>query len=136
MDSYILDKNALAKGWGATEQYWFSLNSYRIVDYKDLSSLDIPQGMGQSSYFVSLGYIPYFYASNEEVIRSFIVTVEEKKLKDALDKINDANFVDSFWKYVNIYPSLAEKYSVFEDKYILEKAIKWCKENGINYIVE
>ncbi len=133
MDTYILDKDALTKGWGSTEQYWFSLNSYRIVDYKDLSALEIPQGISQSSYFVSLGYIPYFYVSNQEVIRVFIETVEDKKLREALSKIADDNYIDSFWKYVNIYPELGDAYSKFEDKYILEKAIEWCNEHGIKY---
>ncbi|MGN0458270.1 MAG: hypothetical protein ACI4IL_04765 [Eubacterium sp.] len=133
MDSYLLDKKALKKGWGSTEQYWFSLNSYRIVDYKDLSALDIPQGESQSTYFLSLGYIPYFFVSNEEVIKSFIDSVEEKKLKEALSKIDENDYVNSFWKYVNVYPSLAEKYSDFEDSYILSKAIAWCDENSIKY---
>ena len=78
MDSYLLDKKALKKGWGSTEQYWFSLNSYRIVDYKDLSALDIPQGESQSTYFLSLGYIPYFFVSNEEAVSYTHLTLPTK----------------------------------------------------------
>lgn len=136
MDSYILDKDALRKGWGATEQYWFSMHSYRIVDYKDLAELEIPEGVSQSSYYVSLGYIPYFHASNEEVIRSFIKTISDKKLREALSKIDESNYVESFWKYVNVYPILAMQYSAYEDEYILNKAVSWCEENGIKYFVK
>lgn len=136
MKVFKLDKSSLRKGWSNNNQYWFSLKDYILVDSSSLADLDNSEHISQSGYFVSLGYIPYFTVSNEELIRAYMPTIKNEKLKQALLKLGNENYVESFWKYVNVYPELSECFNEFESKYLLDKAVKWCVENGIQYTVE
>lgn len=136
MNTFELDPINLRKCWGGTNQYWFSLRDYNVKDIDTLSSLDKPDDVSQSTYLVSIGYIPYFVVTNEEMVRAFVESVSNPKIKKALSHIDESNFVDSFWKYVNVYPELSNDLNTFEDKYILDKAIKWCDENGIKYVIK
>lgn len=136
MKSFVLDSDSLRKGWGGTDQFWFSLKDYSIRDILSLSDMDRPDDVSQTAYFLSLGYIPYFVVSNEEIMRAFVSTLTNAKLKNAFSKIDDNKYVESFWKYFNIYPELSENYNSFEDEYVLNKAIAWCEQNSIEYVTE
>jgi hypothetical protein len=135
MKIFELNSESLRKGWGGADQYWFSLNDYKIRDVSTLAQIDRPEHISQSAYFVSIGYIPYFIVTNEEVIRSYVETFENEKLKSVFSKLDSNNYVESFWKYFNVYPQISEGLDEFEDKYVLNKAINWCKENAINYTI-
>lgn len=135
MKTFELNSDSLHKAWGGADQFWFSLNDYSIRDASYLSELECPQTDSQSAYFTSLGLIPYLHITNEEVMRSFVNGISNKKLRDALSKIDESNYVESFWKYYNIYPQLSEGYSEYEEKYVLDKAVAWCEENSINYVI-
>jgi hypothetical protein len=132
--AFELNQETLRKGWGGTGQYWFSLKNNKIYDVSSFAPLDLPNQFSQSAYFLSLGYIPYFLVTNEEIIHAYINSLDNAKLKSAMEKSKD-NLVDSFWKYFNVYPQLANGWQEFEDNYILEKAKNWCSENGIKYVV-
>lgn len=136
MKVFEINKDSLRKGWGGTDQYWFSLKDYKIRDASTLAQMDRPEQISQSAYFVSLGYIPYFVVTNEEIMRAYVNTLKNEKLKAALSKIDDDDYVESFWKYFNVYPQLSDGWQEFEDNYLLEKAESWCKENGIKYVVK
>lgn len=136
MNTFEIDPINLRKCWGGTNQFWFSLRDYNVKDIDTLSCLDKPEDVSQSSYLVSIGYIPYFVVTNEEVMRAYVASITNKKLKDALSKIDEENYVESVWKYINVYPELSNGLNDFEDKYILDKAIKWCDENGIKYVIK
>lgn len=136
MKVFKLNESNLRKGWSSSNQYWFSLKDYRLVDSSSLADLDNSNNISQSGYFVSLGYIPYFAITNEELIRAYMQTISNEKLKQALLKIDDENYAEEFWKYVNVYPELSECFDEFESTYLLNKAEQWCKENGIKYVVE
>lgn len=133
MKVFTINEETLRKCWGGADQYWFSLSQYKIIDVSTLAEMDRPEQISQSAYFVSLGYIPYFVVTNREVIQAYVQTLTNEKLKTALSKIDEDDYVESFWKYFNVYPQLSEGWDVFEQKYILEKAEKWCNENGIKY---
>lgn len=135
MKIFELNKETLQKGWGGENQYWFSLQTYRIKEESSLVDIEQPDSVSQSEFFLSLGYIPYFFVSNEEVLRAYSNSIENKKLKAALQNIDSKNFADSFWKYINAYPELSENLRAFEDDYVLQKAKDWCDENSINYVV-
>lgn len=135
MKTFELSKENLRKAWAGADQYWFSLRDYVVKDLSVLLQMDIPSGVSQTTYFVSIGYIPYFVVSNEEVMRAYVATLPNEKLKSALSKIDDDNYVESFWKYFNVYPQLAEGWDKFENDYVLNKAKNWCEENSINYTV-
>lgn len=135
MKEFELNEDSLRKCWGGADQYWFSLNDYKIRDVSSLAQLDRPEQISPSAYFVSLGYIPYCVVTNEEIMRAYVNNMKDTKLKSALSKIDDDNFVESFWKYFNIYPQLSEEWLSFEKDYLLKKAGEWCEENGINYAV-
>lgn len=132
MKIFELNKDALRKAWSSAGQYWFSLKDYKIKNVTTLAQLDLPDNVVDSSYYVSLGYIPYVSVTNVEVMRAYVQTISNKKLKDVLSKISDEEYVESFWKYMDIYPELSG-YNDFEDTYVLEKAKAWCEENAIKY---
>ena len=136
MKKIELSKEVLRKAWSLPEQYWLSLSTFKVVDYSVLSELDRPEEISETAYFISVGYIPFFTVSNEEVMKAYVETIENKKLKEAFSKISEENYVESFWKYFKIYPEIFEGYNSFEDSFVLEKAKKWCAENGIDYIAE
>lgn len=136
MKPFVLNKDSLRKGWGGADQYWFSLNDYKIRDASTLAQMDRPEQISQSAYFVSLGYIPYFVVTNEEIMRAYVSTLTNKKLKSVLSKLDEDDYVESFWKYFNVYPQLSDGWQEFEDNYLLEKAKSWCEENGIKYVAE
>lgn len=135
MKPFELNDDALRKGWGGIGQYWFSLKDYTIKDVAELAHLEKPEHISQSAYFVSIGYIPYFVVSDEEVMHSYVDTLTNQKLKAALSKIDEDDYVESFWKYFNVYPQLSEGWQEFEDAYVLKKAQTWCQENAIEYTV-
>ena len=132
MNTLEFDEIALRKGWGGAGEYWFSTRDYCIKSNAQLSELDHPEDMSQAEYLVSLGYIPYFSISSEEVIRAFIPTIERQKLRDKLEQY-DGDIVEGFWKYFHIYRDIFTPYIDFEHAYVKEKAAKWCEENGIDY---
>ena len=88
-----LNDDTLRKGWGGVDQYWFSLSDYKIKDITELADLDRPEQMSQTEYYVSIGCIPYFVVTNEEVMRAYVDTLDNAKLKAALQKIDDDNYV-------------------------------------------
>ena len=133
MKTLELDESALRKGWGGAGEYWFSLKDYTVKSDAELSELDHPEDMSQSEYLVTLGYIPYFSISSEEVIRAFVPTIERKKLREAMESYVGNDYVENFWKYFHIYPEISEPYIEFEHRYVDEKAIRWCEENNIKY---
>lgn len=133
MKIFELNKDALRKAWSSAEQYWFSLQDYKIKDASTLAEIERPESVSNSAYYVSLGYIPYVTVSNVEVMRAFAQTISNKKLKENLAKISDEEYVEAFWKYLNVYPELSNGYNDFEDTYVLEKAKAWCEENAIEY---
>ena len=133
MNTLEFDEVALRKGWGGVGEYWFSLKDYTIKSDAELSELDQPNDMSHSEYFISLGYIPYFSVSSEEVIRAFISTIERKKLREALENYQGSEYVENFWKYFHIYPEISESYIAFEHQYVADKAKRWCEDNGIRY---
>lgn len=133
MKELVLTHDVLLKGWGGIGQYWFSLSDYTIKDISQLAELGKPEELSQSEYMLKLGFIPYFIVNNEEVIRAYVEVLDNVKLKNAMKKMNDENYVESFWKYFNEYPELEENWRYFEDNYILSKAIEWCEKNGIVY---
>lgn len=135
MKELVLSKDILSKGWGGVDQYWFSVKDYTISDISTLAAIDKPDDVSQTEYFLSLGYIPYFAVNNEEVIRAYVDVLDNKKLMAAMKKIDDKDYVESFWKYFNAFPQLAHDWEYFESDYLLKKAIDWCDENGIPYSV-
>lgn len=136
MKTFELDADSLRKAWGGIDQYWFSLNDYIIKDIIELSDMEKPNDISQSAYYISLGYIPYFSVSNEEIIRAYISDLNDSKLKIALKNIDETNYVESFWKYFNAFPQLHEGWNDYEEKYVLSKAINWCEQNSINYVIK
>ena len=135
MNTFEINGTALRDGWGGADRFWFSLKDYKVRDAAAMAQIDRPDQISQSAYFVSIGYIPYFTVSNEEVMRAYVDTLSNPKLKTALAKIDDNDYVESFWKYYNVYPQLFDGFEGFQHEYALNKAKKWCEENSINYTV-
>ncbi len=135
MELFELDADALKKGWGAEEQYFFSVKDYKIVNHYDFADYDRPEDMSETQFLLSLGYIPYFNVKRIQLAKAYIAAVGSKKLQQKLANISDENYIEAFWKYFNAYPHLSEGYEEFQNNYLLKKAIDWCDENGINFKV-
>lgn len=132
MKVFEIDKYAISMCW-ESHQKWFSKIDYTIKGSKELAQIDRPEDVSQSTYLISIGFIPYVSVSDEEVMRAFCKTITNKKLADTLSKIDANDFEESFWKYCNIYPEMAKDYSNYEDVYVMDKIKDWCKENAIEY---
>ena len=135
MDVFELDDEALQKGWGADEQYFFSVKDYKIVNHYDFADYDRPEDMSETQFLLSLGYIPYFNVKRIQLAKAYIAAVGSKKLQAKLADVSDEDYIEAFWKYFNAYPHLSEGYEEFQNNYLLKKAIDWCDENGINFKV-
>lgn len=135
MDVFVLDAESLKKGWGADEQYFFSVKDYKIVNHYDFADYDRPEDMSETQFLLSLGYIPYFNVKRIQLAKAYIAAVGSKKLQEKLSKVNDEDYIEAFWKYFNVYPHLSDGYEDFQNNYLLKKAIDWCNDNGINFEV-
>ena len=131
MKELVLDEETLKKGWGAVGEYWFSVNS--ITDF-----VDVERGgdMSENEFMLSIGYIPFFKVKRAELARAYINVVGSEKLKDKFRNLDDAECIERFWKCYNIYPHLAEGYETFTYNYLIGKAVDWCDEHEIKYVVE
>lgn len=122
----VLNKDTLRCVWGDTTQYWFSHLDYTIHTSDDLPFDDTAQ-------VVENGFIPFLKISNEELIRAYIKSLNNKKVSGVFDKLSTQDCVETFWKYFNAYPAISQGFDAFEDKYVLDKMIEWCDENGVKY---
>ena len=132
----VIDKDLVQKCGGGSSEYWFSYNDCTVKNISEIQDLGRPDDIGQTAYFVSLGLIPFISISNEEIMRAFARFKGSKKLNDILQKVNSENFIDTFWKYFNVYPELKEGLDEFAEKFIVEKISAWCNENNIEYQVD
>ena len=79
-------------GCGSSE-YWFSYKDYTVKNIRDLDTDAKPEDMGQTTYFVSIGLIPFLTISNEEIIRSFVRQKGNNKLDAIFEKIRGEEFI-------------------------------------------
>ncbi len=136
MKKFILDEEALKKGWGDDSQYWFSLTTYTIKNHYDFADNERPDNMSETEFMLSMKCIPYFRVSRIELAKAYIEAVASDKLKAKLNVIDDdKDYIEAFWKYFNAYPHLSEGYEEFQNNYLIKKAINWCDENSINFEV-
>ena len=133
MLTFELDEENLRKAWGCSSEYWFSTKDYSVRDVVEIIDYNSVEETSKASYLISLGYIPYFAVSDEEVMYSFIQTITNEKLKAVFDKTGADEYKEMFWKYYNLYPEISDNYDLFEKNYLQNKAEKWCQVNNINY---
>ena len=136
MKQFVLNEDNLRKGWSGASEVWFSRQDMQVHSMAELADLDHPEDTGTSAYLLSLGYIPYFYVTDGEVMRAFVHSIGNAKIKAVFDQTPDDAVVETFWKYFNAYSSISEGFDEFENKFVLEKAEEWCKSNSIEYSVE
>lgn len=129
----VLNEENLRKGWGSASEYWFSRKDYRICNVSDLNYDEHSGDVSQTEFFLSQGLIPYFNVTNREVMHAFISSTGNKKIIDVFDKVDEENFVETFWKYFNAYKEFSDKYDAFETEYVRKKAADWCYENSVNF---
>ncbi len=132
----VINEDLLRKCGGGSDEYWFSYKDYSVMNISEFETDDRPDDMGQTTYFVSIGIIPFVSVSNEEIMRSFVKAKGSAKLNTILDKVTADDFIETFWKYFNAYPELKDGLDEFASEYTLNKVVDWCKENNVNYTVE
>ena len=135
-NTFVIDNEALKKGWGAEGQYWFSFFEYTIMEDIDLAQIIVPDDLDRDVFFDSHEIIPYFNVKRHELEKEFILSLNNKKLSEKFEKLHDKDIVEYFWKYYNVYPELFKGLEEFQNKFILEKAERWCKEHNIDYVVK
>lgn len=122
----VLSEENLRFAWGSSAEYWFSRTDYRIHKLSDIPDEDCGD-------LINLGYVPFVTVSNEEVIRAYIKSLNNKKLSAVFDSVNGEECVETFWKYFNAYKDISLGFNDFEKKYLTEKVIEWCNENAVQY---
>ena len=132
----LINSDLLNKCGSGSSEYWFSYRDYTVKNIRDLDTGAKPDDMGQTTYFVSIGLIPFVAISHEEIIRAFINEKGNDKLKSILDKIHGEEFIETFWKYFNAYPELQDGIDEFANQYSHKKVAAWCDENNINFKFE
>lgn len=133
MKVFEIDRNAIKQCW-ESHQKWFSKIDYTIKGSKELALLEKPDDVAQSTFYISLGFIPYVSVTDVEVMKAFVDTLTNKKLVDTMKKVELEKYEEIFWKYCNLYPDMASDYSTFEDTYVVNKIKSWCNENSIECI--
>lgn len=133
MKQFVLNEENLRKGWSGASEYWYSRKDRCVRSMADLADLDQPEDTGTSAYLLSLGYIPYFYVTDVEVMRAFVQSIGNEKIKAVFDQTEDDALVETFWKYFNAYKEFSEKFDEFQTEYVRKKAADWCYENGVDY---
>ncbi len=101
----LINSDLLNKCGSGSSEYWFSYRDYTVKNIRDLDTGEKPEDMGQTTYFVSIGLIPFITISNEEIIRGFINEKGSEKLKSILDKIQGEEFApypQAFLPYPNL----------------------------------
>lgn len=131
----VIDDELLQKCGGGSSEYWFCYGDYTIKNISELDDMEKPDYVGQTAYYVSLGLIPFISVSNEEIMRAFVKQRGSAKLNGILQKVHSDHFIETFWKYFNVYPELKEGLNEFAQKFLIDKLCEWCKENNINYII-
>lgn len=132
----IINTETRNKCGGGSSEYWFAYNDYSIKNIRQLDIGEKPDDVSQTAYFVSIGIIPFVAVSNEEIMHALIKAKGSVKLNAAFDKVEDEKFIETFWKYYNVYPELKENANEFADEYVNKKIIEWCDENNVDYVVE
>ena len=94
MKQFVLNEDNLRKGWGGASEFWFSRPDMQVHSMAELADLDHPEDTGTSAYLLSLGYIPYFYVTDGEVMRAFVQSIGNAKIKAVFDQTPDDAVVE------------------------------------------
>ena len=136
MKTFVINEEALKKGWGAEGQYWFDLEEDAILEDFNIIDYDIPDDADEDDILSFEGVIPYFNIKRYDLARAYIKTIDNAKIKAKFENLEDDKVVEYFWKYFHVYPKYFENFEAFQTDYMLCAAKKWCEEHNINYIVE
>lgn len=126
MIQLVLSEENLRYAWGLATEYWFSRTDYSIHKFSDLPTNDTAE-------LFEMGYIPFLTISNEEVIRAYIKSLNNKKVEAVFEHLSTYDCVETFWKYFNAYKDISNGFDSFESKYVMNKVISWCEENAVEY---
>lgn len=121
MKQFVLNEDNLRKGWSGASEFWFSRQDMQVHSMAELADLDHPEDTGTSAYLLSLGYIPYFYVTDGEVMRAFVHSIGNAKIKAVFDQTPDDAVVETFWKYFNAYKEFSEKFDAFQTEYVRKR---------------
>ena len=80
MKQFVLNEDNLRKGWSGASEFWFSRQDMQVHSMAELADLDHPEDTGTSAYLLSLGYIPYFYVTDGEVMRAFVQSLIKRRM--------------------------------------------------------
>ena len=131
----VIDDELLQKCGGGSSEYWFCYGDYTIKNISEIDDMEKPDDVGQTAYYVSLGLIPFLSVSNEEIMRAFVKQRGSAKLNGILQKVHSDKFIETFWKYFNVYPELKEGLNEFAQDFMLNRLRGWCEENNIKYVI-
>jgi len=136
MNTFIIDEKVINKAWGADSQYWIKLSDYSILEDYSVIQLVVPDEFNKDDILDYSGIIPFYNIKRHELSRAYVKTIDNAKLQEKFDKLEDCDVVEYFWKCCHAYPYLFDRIESFQREYILNGLIKWCEEKGINYEVK
>jgi hypothetical protein len=125
----VLNSKTISQAWSSAGEFWFSRVDYSVHNNTDLDGAD-------EAKLVSSGFLPFVTVCDEEVMRAYINSLGNKKISKTFSTISSEEYVETFWKYFNVYPQVSEGYQNFETQYVLNKIATWCDENSIEYKIE
>lgn len=122
----LIDEKILRCVWGSSGEYWFSRVDYCVHSSTDLQCDDTKD-------LLSNGFIPFLTVSNEELIRAYIKSLNNKKVSAVFDKLSGEECVETFWKYFNAYSDISSGFNDFENTFVADKVKEWCDSNAIDF---
>lgn len=132
----IINDELIRKCGGGSGEYWFSYSTQKVKNIKDLDTYNRPEDMSQTEYFLSINVIPFLSVPSEEIVRHFVEEKANKKLVNALKKVDSGEYMDTFWKYFDAYEELKDGFEDYVQVYVKNKVIDWCNENNVQYVIE
>ncbi len=74
--------------------------------------------------------------TSAEVRKAYIDSLNDKKLRFIFDGLDDKEFDEKFWQYVDDGAESLCAFEKFELRYRLDRITAWCDENGIPYYID
>lgn len=103
-------------------RFYFDYANYNLWDVADIENVE--------------GMIPFVRIREVDVMKEFIVSLNDRKLLSKFTPLSDKEFWHQFWKYFDDDSVKSERWGEYDRNFRMDSIVKWCKENGIAYKLE
>ena len=103
-------------------RFYFDYANYNLWDVADIENVE--------------GMIPFVRIREVDVMKEFIVSLNDRKLLSKFTPLSDKEFWHQFWKCFDDDSVKSERWGEYDRNFRMDSIVKWCKENGIAYKLE